>query len=108
MGNQGQLVSLYIAPRASVTIAQLEKIDRSIELCAPHRPLDSLYGLINLHERSRSQQRIQHEVGKTDVTIETVPKVQMLNERGRYFSPDIPARCTHVIPLAEEGTSSNG
>ena len=88
MGNQGQLVSLYIAPRAGVTVAQLEKIDRSIKLCAPHRPLDFLHGLINLHEGSRSQQRIQHEVGKTNVTIETVPKVQVLNERSRYFSPD--------------------
>src|SRR6185437_943029 len=27
---------------------------------------------------------------------------------GRYFCGDLPAVCTHVIPLAEAGTSANG
>lgn len=46
-------------------------------------------GLIDLDKGSWSQQRVEHVVGETDVAVETVAKIKMLNERNRYLSPQL-------------------
>lgn len=89
MRDKEQFASLKLAPRARVTVAQLDKVDRPVEGRGPSVLFNSLQAIVNLDERSRLNQRMKHEIFQTDETVQTVPYVEGLDECDRHFSPHL-------------------
>jgi len=80
---------LKIAPRASVAVTQLHKINWPVEFRAPALRLDFADARIDLHKGARPQQRVQHQILKADVTVLAVADVQLLDERDGNFAPNL-------------------
>ncbi len=80
MRNQGELIALYVAPGTRIAFPQFKKVDWAVILGSPHGTLYLPYVLIDLHKRSRSQQWIEHIVRETDVSVEGMANIKMLNE----------------------------
>jgi hypothetical protein len=87
MGHEKELVSLNFAPRTSIAVAQLEEIDGAVELCPPLEALDLLHFWVDLHEGSWPQHGVESKVLQPDVTIQTVPDVEVLNQGNWDLAP---------------------
>ena len=83
------MVVQKVTPRTGVAVAQLNKIDGTVEFRAPAKGLDFSHARINLDERTRPQKRIEREVPEADVTVLAVPDIEMLDQGNRNFSPKL-------------------
>lgn len=77
------------APGASVAVPEFHEINRTVKFSAPAKWLNFPDTRIDLDERARPDQRVQHRVPQTYVAIEAVAEIQMLDERDRNFAPDL-------------------
>src|SRR5580704_76965 len=88
MGQQQQVAVLHLAPRTRVPVAQLHKIDRPVKFRAPPQRLDFPNVRIDLHKRTRPQQWRERVVLQSDVPVQAMADVQMLDQCDRDFSPN--------------------
>src|ERR1700740_3566602 len=79
---------LQFAPRASVAIAQFHKINGTVELRAPAHGLDCAHARVDLQKRTGTKQGIESQILKPDVSVETVPDVEVLDQSNGNFTPD--------------------
>src|SRR5882672_3455084 len=88
MGHEHQQVFLLLAPAAGIPLAQFYKIDRAVL----HRVVGTSEDLslvhVDLHERSRPDQRVESEIFKTDVAVERARWTQALDQTHRDVTPD--------------------
>src|SRR5712671_6740570 len=87
MRKQQELVIQKVTPGASIAVAQLHKIDGAVKFGPPAKRLHLPHARIDLHEGTRAQQRVERVILQADVAVLTVPDVQVLDQRYRYFSP---------------------
>jgi len=88
MGQEKQVPVLQLTPGTGIPIAELNKIDRPIELRAPALRLDFADALIDLYKRAGAEQGVKRKILQPDVTVQSVPQVKVLQERDRHLSPD--------------------
>src|SRR6266852_8387736 len=109
MGKQQELIIQKVAPRASIAVAQLHKIDGAVKFGPPAKGLHFPHAGIDLHEGTRAQQRVERVILQADIAILTVPDVQVLDQRYRYFSPKFHHAREKVGVVQLEGpVKSNG
>src|SRR3989338_5432910 len=87
MGNQTQLGALQFAPGTGIAVPKLHKIDRPVKFNPPRDLPHAVLLVVDLDKRAGPDQRIERVVCKADVAVETVPEIEMLDERDRDFSP---------------------
>src|SRR5258708_39771944 len=87
MGKQQELVIQKVAPRASIAVAQLHKIDGAVKFGPPAKGLHFAHAGIDLHEGTRAQQRVERVIVQADIDILAVAYVQVLDQRYGNFSP---------------------
>lgn len=85
-GQQHSLANL--APAADEFIAKLYEIDGTLKLVPPLCLCRFFLALVDLHDRSRPQQRIHREVGSADHAVRSVFQIQMLQCTNGDRSPD--------------------
>src|SRR5690348_15700143 len=89
MGHQGQLIPLQFTPRASISARDFYEIDWSIQFCPPRRRAKNFaHSVVDLHEGTRWNKGIHRVVSEADVSIQTVPDVQMAYDRDGHLAPD--------------------
>ena len=109
MRQKQQVPILQFTPGTGIPVAQFHKIDRPIELRTPALWLNLAHALIDLDEGAWAQQRVKRVILKSDVTVQAMPKVQVLKERDRDFSPDFDHAGKEVCVVEVEGAvKSNG
>jgi len=100
---------LHLAPGASIAVTELHEINGAIEFGAPAHWLDFSHARVNLHKRTGTQQGIKSHVVKTDVAVEAVANVKMLNEGDGHFAPDLDEAGKQIGVINVEGTiETNG
>jgi len=77
MGKQQELVIQKVAPRASIAVAQLDKIDGAVKFGPPAKRLHFPHAGIDLHEGARAQQRVERVIVQADIAILAMPDVQV-------------------------------
>ena len=82
-----QSPAVDLAPAAHVPIAQLGEVNRPVEIGLPRRGADFSLGRVDLHQRTRPNDRIEREVLKTDIAIHRRAQVEMLQETQRHGLP---------------------
>src|SRR5437016_2903532 len=78
MRKQQELVVQKVAPRASVAVAQLHKIDGTVKFGAPAKRLHFPHARIDLYEGTWAQQRIEGVILQAHIAVLAVPDVQVL------------------------------
>ena len=59
MGKQPKVLAMEFAPTAAVTVAQLDKVDRTVILRAPAARQDSPHPRIDMYKGTRPEEREQ-------------------------------------------------
>ena len=88
MRNEQELIAVLFAPRAGVTIPQFDEIDGSVVFGTPLKRVDFSHCSINLHKRARAQERIKSQIIETDVPVQAMLEVKVLDQGDRHFPPD--------------------
>ena len=88
MGNKQELAAGLFAPRARITIPQLNEIDGPVVFCTPLKRLYFSNCSINLHEGAGAQERIKRQIVETNISVQPVLEVKVLDQGDRHLSPD--------------------
>src|SRR5256885_8981828 len=100
---------VQLAPGARVAVAQFHEINGPIKFSAPSERLDFANTRINLHKRAGAQQGIQGHVVQTDVSVQAVANIEMLDKRNWHFAPDLyNSREESGIVHVERAVKANG
>jgi len=62
--------ALLMEPPATISIAQLHEVHRSVMLSRPIAVIDPVYGRIHQHDAPRTQQRHHSPVGHSDISVD--------------------------------------
>src|ERR1700719_4538746 len=109
MRKQQELVIQKVTPGASIAVAQLHEINGAVKFGPPAKRLHFPHARIDLHEGTRTQQRVKRVILQADIAVLTVPDVQVLDQRDRYFSPKFHHAREKVGVVQLEGpVKSNG
>lgn len=87
MWNDHQLPFVELTPATEVSVPQLDEVNGPLEFRSPLRRTDFSLTRIDLHQRSRANERIQSVVFKTDVAIHRFAQVKVLKQADRNFVP---------------------
>jgi hypothetical protein len=99
-----EVALLQFAPGTSIAIAEFHKINRAIELSAPTERLNFAHALINLHKRTRPEERIKREILKANIAVEGVPQIELLQKGDGHFPPNLNHAGQEVGIVEVEGT----
>jgi hypothetical protein len=94
---------LHFAPRTCVTIPEFDEIDGAVEFRAPAQGLNFAHALIHLNERAGTQQGVKREILKSNIAIEGVAQVQVLQQGDGNFTPDLNHAREQVGVIEVEG-----
>src|SRR5208283_271191 len=94
---------LQFTPGTSISIAQLDKIDRAVEFGPPAKWLNLAHSLIDLNEGTGSQKRVKREIPEPDIAIQAVAHIQVLKKSNRHFPPNLNHTSQQVRILEIEG-----
>ena len=109
MRQEQQVPILQFTPGTGIPVAQFHKIDGPIEFRSPALWLNLADALIDLDKGARAQQRVKCEILEADVTVQAMPKIQVLKKRYRDFTPDFDHSGKEVCVVEVEGAvKSNG
>src|SRR5882762_4449557 len=109
MRKQQELVIQKVTPGASIAVAQLHEVNGAVKFGPPTKKLHFPHARIDLHEGTRAQQRVERVILQADIAVLTVPDVQVLNQRYRYFSPKFHHAREKISVVQLEGpVKSNG
>src|SRR5208282_2348343 len=89
MRNQRDLGSPHLAPRTRIAIPKLQEVDWTVELGAPVGGGAPGGAIVDLDERSGTQEWVHRVVFQPDVAILTVAYVELLNQGNGHFAPDL-------------------
>src|SRR5262245_55159842 len=76
MRDDQKVVPLRLAPAAGVTIPQFNEEDGPLVLIAPGDRLRFVLTGVNLHKRTRADQRVHGEIVEADVAVADAPRVR--------------------------------
>src|SRR5437016_11006348 len=109
MWKQQELVIQKVTPGASITIAQLHEVNGAVKFGPPTRRLYLPRARVDLNEGTGAQQRVERVILQADIAVLTVPDVQVLNQRDRYFAPKFHHAREKISVVQLEGpVKSNG
>jgi hypothetical protein len=103
MRQEQQVALLQFTPGTSISIAQLDKIDRAVEFGSPSKWLNLAHSLIDLNERTGSQKRVKREILEPDIAIQAIAHIQVLKKSNWHFPPNLNHSSQEVRILEVEG-----
>lgn len=104
MGNEQEVAILHFAPGTRIAVAQLHKINRTIEFGAPAQRLNLADARIDLHERTGAEEWVERGVFQANVAIEVVANIEVLNEGNGNLAPDFDDAGKEIGVIEIEGT----
>src|ERR1700733_13802243 len=105
MRKQEQMAILHFAPGTSVSVTQFHEINWTVKFRSPAERLNFSHVRIDLHERTRPQERRQRVVLQTDISVKTVAEVQMLNHSDWNSPPDFHHAREQIRVIDVEGAA---
>src|SRR5882757_1777254 len=89
MGNRVQIAVEHLAPTANKVAAQLNEIDRPVVLILPFGRHNLTLILVDLYDRTGSDDGEHRSVRKAHESVNAVPQVQVLEQTNRHLAPNL-------------------
>src|SRR5579863_117103 len=78
--NNHQLSAIDLTPTTSVARSEFHEVNRAIEFCCPFFGADFPLASVDLHQRTRADQRVERIILEADVSIDGFAEVEMLQQ----------------------------
>jgi len=85
---QKQIRMVHFAPPAAIPVSQFDEVDRAVVLGRPTTGQDFSHAGIDLHEGPGTQDGKERVVFQSDIPVQVLANVEILDERDGNLSPD--------------------